>query len=404
MDSAVSYRQHLKLSRYASWRSALNVLSFLLLGGASLILLAVLMLLRSPSFIMSDNVRYLFQEAGTFTLLCVVLFSYPHFVFSYKFAYQQGFSFVKQHSWQLLGYPILIVLLLATVVATWNYPVAQVPVLLSVDRCLSNMSIKLNWSVYNGCGQMLLAGLLVLQTVMAGHHFCLQAFGVTLACGEDEGYRISTQQKKILRFNMYSLWVLNLFSGYTFFTLLNNKSFTYNPPQFPQSLVWLSYAVFAVSVVLLLTQIVLPIYKDQRKLPPALSLLPLVSVWIWLQPFCQPYGYQAWVVPLAHGAQYLYFAYRIEGNDFDPIFQKMKSKHTLQKTIYMLVLSVAAIALGYACFVQVPVLLDKARILPTVAPNFFLLAAFIFINTHHYLIDGVVWSKDSRAKKLLHAS
>ena len=86
------------------------------------------------------------------------------------------------------------------------------------------------------------------------------------------------------------------------------------------------------------------------------------------------------------------------------MLETIKSKGTWQKPIYLFVVSIAAIAIGYAAFVHIPVFLDQTRVLPDVAPNFFLLAAFIFINTHHYLIDTVVWSKDSRAKKLLSAS
>ncbi|MGL1311152.1 hypothetical protein ACSTKO_24260, partial [Vibrio parahaemolyticus] len=81
---------------------------FLLIGGGSLILLAVLGFLRNPLFVMNDGARALLQQSGTTTLTFIVLLSYPHFFFSYKFAYEQGWSFIKRHSLQLLWFPLFM--------------------------------------------------------------------------------------------------------------------------------------------------------------------------------------------------------------------------------------------------------------------------------------------------------
>ena len=402
MDSAIA-KSELKLSYPKAINSLRTCLAFLLLGGASLIILAFLGLLMIPQFVMQDNVRLLLQSATGLGFTFMLVFSYPHFAWSYKFAYQQGGAFILRHHWRLLSYPMLIALLLAVSVGAWNYPVSNLPLLITIDNQLRALGIDLHWSLYNGCGQLLLASLFICQTVMAGHHYCMQAYGVSLACGEDEGVCLTVSQKRVLRFNLYALWAMNLLSGYTFFAVLNNQSFVYHPAQFPEPLNLVSKLIFAISIAAVVANILVPQFKENRKLP-WLAVLPIVSVWIWLQPFFQPYGYQGWVVPIAHGAQYIYFAYRVENNSFDPLVESKLSTNWCGRMLYLIVLTVLVVFLGYAAFISVPVLLDRTKLIANVAPNFFFLSAFLFISLHHYLVDSVVWKQDSRARKLLHTN
>ncbi|HEY9714022.1 MAG TPA: hypothetical protein V6C72_11160, partial [Chroococcales cyanobacterium] len=137
--------------------------------------------------------------------------------------------------------------------------------------------------------------------------------------------------------------------------------------------------------------------------PPFMAVVPIVSLWIWLQPFVQPYGYQFWVVPLAHGAQYLYFCYRVEARHFDSFLTEKLSGSAVRQALFYLGLVVATISLGYLGFIYVPSLLDRSNVMQYfgAAPNFFFLAAFVFFSTHHYVLDSVAWKPDSRARKLL---
>ncbi len=110
-----------------------NILAFLMLGGASLILMALFFLVRQPQILMRDDVRLMLQELSGGALLFVVLLSYPHFVWSYRFAYQQGFAFIKRHSWQLIVYPIVVIGLLSLCVLSWNYPVSNFSILRTIE-------------------------------------------------------------------------------------------------------------------------------------------------------------------------------------------------------------------------------------------------------------------------------
>jgi hypothetical protein len=372
-----------------------NAIAFLMLGGGSLILMALFFIVRQPQVLMRDDVRSMLQEMSGGTLFFVVLLSYPHFVWSYRFAYQQGFAFIKCHSWQLIAYPFVVIGLLCLCVSSWTYPISNIPVLQSFESSMQAFGITLNWTLYKGAGQLLFAALLILQIIWSGHHYCMQALGVALAGGEENGYSLTNLQKMTLRGNLYALWAMNLLSGFAFLSVLNNRTFAYHSFQMPAPISVASYVIFFVTLLLVLFKVVLP----KKQLPPYQVAVPILAIWIWLQPFVQPYGYQFLVVPIAHGAQYLFYSYKAELNNFDP--SQARFGHSLMRFALLGLLSLAAMFIGYVSFHSLPVMLDRARPIADLSPNFFFLSAFILISTHHYVLDSVVWRGDSRAKKAL---
>ncbi len=372
-----------------------NAIAFIMLGGGSLIVMSLFLIVRQPQVLMRDDVRSMLQELSGASLFFVVLLSYPHFAWSYRFAYQQGLGFIKRHSGRLIAYPLVMLGLLALCVVSWNYPISNLPLLQATEQCVQSIGINLHWSLYKGAGQLLFASLLITQIVLSGHHYCMQAFGVALAEGEAHGYALTPSQKKVLEYNLYALWAMNLLSGFAFLSVLNNRTFAYHSFEMPAPLSVGSYVVFVVTLGLVFFKIVLP----KKQLPPFQLAVPILAVWFWLQPFVQPYGFQFVVVPIAHGAQYLFYAYKVELNNFDPA--QARFNNGLKRGLLLVSLSLAAMAIGYIAFHTIPIFLDHARLLPDLLPNFFFLAAFILISTHHYVLDGVVWKHDSRARQAL---
>ena len=59
----------------------------LMLGGARLLLMALAFIIQNCHLLTLDIVRSAMQHLADSTLLIVALFSYPHFVWSYRFAY-----------------------------------------------------------------------------------------------------------------------------------------------------------------------------------------------------------------------------------------------------------------------------------------------------------------------------
>jgi hypothetical protein len=381
-----------------------KLFAFLMLGGASIILLVLFAFLRMPQISILEPTRVILQWLTSALFTLILIFSYPHFIWSYRCAYQQGFHFIRRHILALVVAPIVLLVLIFVCVVSWNEPVTVLPWVVGVDDGLRTFGFDLHWSSYNGCGQLLLANLFICQTIMAVQHYCMQAYGVAIQGGSDEGLQISGEQKLLVRLNLYALAAMNLFSGYTFFAFFNTSQFVYHPVRFPQCFGVIAIVFFFATAALLILRIVVPLYKQTSKLPPMVSSVPLIAAWLWLQPFIQPFGYQAWVVPLAHGAQYLFFALRVENAKLDAKVNSGPYTTNGNRIPNMVAIFLSLIGIGFLCFNFLPVLFDQKHFVPGLNGNFFLLAAFIFLSLHHYCVDAVVWKHDSQAKALLRNS
>lgn len=402
MNSAVSKNDFVPTQLpFGSGITVARTVEFFCVGGASLLIMVFCTCLCNVQFVMRDEVRCLLAQAAAATLLITALLSYPHTIWSYRFAYNQGGAFILKHAWELIGYPLIIIVLLTMCAFTWGTPVSSLGAVRALEQGASTLGVSLHWSSYESLGELLLACLLVLQIVMSGYHYGMQALGVALACGERRGYRLEAWQRKYLRLNVYTIWLVNLLSGYTFLSFLDNRCFGYRPIQFPGQWQALAATLFALSVLLVLFKVVLPNFKQNRKLPPLSSSTSMVSLWLWLQPFFQPFGFQAGIVPLAHGLQYLYFAARGEAAGFDPrISERVKDKQSL-RTLWLVMLFALLVACGYLAYRYLPFQLDNSTVIKHFAPNFFIMASYIFLNTHHYMIDSVVWRGDSKLRSYM---
>lgn len=360
--------------------------------------MAICAALSNPSILLRDDVRIALAQLSATGLLFPALLSYSHSMWSFRFAYGQGGAFVCRHNFALLIFPIAIIALLVTSAMTWLVPVSNLPQLDNIEQQFNAVGIAINWTKYNSLGQLLISLLLILQITMSGYHYGMQAVGVALACGERRGYRLDDRQKAFLRYNIYSIWILNLLSGYTFLSILDSKFYGYRPVQFPKQWQTIAAMVFVVSLVLLLQKVLIPIYRQTKQLPPASAIMTIVALWLWLQPYFQPYGFQATLVPFAHGLQYLYFAAKGEANGFA---SKQASNNSTHKG-WLVAISVFVILVpcGYFAYKYLPVALDRTTLIHSLAPNFFILCAYIFFNTQHYVIDSVIWRRDSKLYSL----
>jgi hypothetical protein len=383
------------------------VTSFLMLGGGSLIAFVVLAVLQSPALVMNDSVRMIMQQSTYWTLAFVLVLSYPHFVMSYKFAYTQGFRFIWQNAWALILFPAMMLGLLALSATTWNSPLEKswLP-LLSENLGKVGVPVDLNLEHYSYTGQAVFSVLLILQAVMSGYHFCMQSFGITLLCAEKQGYRFSKLHKSLLRANVYALWFVNLTSGLTAFTAFNTQSFAYYPYHVPPVLFTVSCALFFLSAVSLAMYTY--VFASSKSRLPLNATLVILALWVWLQPFCQPFGYQAWVVPMAHGVQYMYVAIHVESNNLhhahrdksssDSTFFSRFLSHARNRHLLLFAFALLAVFVGYWLFVGVPVSLDHSMLFRGACPNFFFLSAFMFLTTHHYMVDTILWKKGSKLR------
>lgn len=379
---------------------AIAFIEQMMMGGASIVALIFCVSISAFHFNMLDEVRALLQFCAESTIVFATIFSYPHFVWSYRFAYGQGLHFILRHRWELIVFPLGIVLLCAFSAFTWQTPVAQVPFLLTLESVFAPLGILLGLSQYKSLGNLIFATLFLVQFIMSGYHYGMQAFGASMHFAEKNGLRFEKEQRAALKYYLYALWAMNLFSGYTFLSIVNGRYFGVHPVRFPEWIQVFSWLLYAVSLLLLSRRVFAPMLKAHGKLPPVSVWMPILAVTVWLQPFFQPYGFQLWIVPLAHGFQYLYFSLLAESTGFDHHLDKVNRTTYLKTVLYLMFFTAMCLA-GYAAFRGVPLWFDNHHVLSGVSPNFFFVAAYMFISVHHYVIDGVAWKPDSKAKQII---
>ena len=104
---------------------------------------------------------------------------------------------------------------------------------------------------------------------------------------------------------------------------------------------------------------------------------------MWWLPLTRQSEFYFFMAPLFHAVQYLPFVYRVEES----------RRRAAGAGPAALVAVVAAVLLaGWLAFELVPgtfdALLDTSAALGF---SFFVIAAMLFINIHHYFIDNVIW-------------
>ncbi len=379
---------------------AVSFVEQMMMGGASILALIFCVSISAFRFNMLDDVRAFLQFCAESTVVFATIFSYPHFMWSYRFAYGQGHQFIAKHWWELIVFPLGIVALCAFSAVTWKTPVNQVPFLLSLESLVAPSGIMLGLSEYKSLGNLTFASLFLAQFIMSGYHYGMQAFGASMHFAEKRGFCFSKDQRAALKYYLYALWAMNLFSGYTFLSIINGRYFGIHPVRFPEWIQVSSWVFYLVALLFLSRRVLAPMLKEHGKLPPVIVCMPILAVTVWLQPFFQPYGFQLWIVPLAHGLQYLYFSLVAESGGFDPHLDKINRTAYLKTVLYVCFFAFMCLA-GYAAFRGLPLFLDNSHALTTVSPNFFFVAAYMFLSVHHYVIDGVAWRPDSRAKQVI---
>lgn len=376
------------------------LVELLMLGGATLLLMALALVVQSCNLLTVDVVRSSLQHLADSTLLIVALFSYPHFIWSYRFAYGQGGAFIRQHSWELIGLPVLLLALLALCIVLWTIPVSALPLVMPLENWLRRYGIDPQWSQYKSSGHLLFAWMFLVQFIMGGYHFAMQSFGVALTCAQEKGYLFSRDEKLCLRNSLYALWAVNLLSGYSFLSIINSRCLGFRQVHFPQQWQWAALAVLAFTLVTLCTKVIFPHYRADGKLPPLSSAVTFASIFVWLQPFFQPMAFSAWLAPVAHGMQYIYFSGRVEAHNFDALAARLSRSSAIWRWLYLAVVAAFIYGLGFLFFRYLPLQIDRHHFFADIAPNFFFVGMYIVFSTHHYIIDTVLWRAGSRVKEL----
>ncbi len=358
-------------------------LDFWLLGGASLVLWALLMLL-TPFREDSATVNNYLNSISGFFVTCFLLVNYPHFMASYKLAYGMGMRFIGRNWLQLLLVPLLLISLIvhaffyADMSPFWTELLNEALRIVGIEASFQAPS--------DNYGTESMAVLLALMYVSVGWHYSKQAYGCMMVYSHYDGYRLDAWQRRFVKWSLFSVWFANYFAynrGYQPGDLYGISQY---PLDFTSYGTYFGYGSFVASLAALLGLVIFRNYRTYRQLPTANFLIPYISlvVW-WLPPFNQPFFYMT-AVPFFHSLQYLPFVYRLETR------QTPAHYSALRRNVHYAAIIAALVATGWLSFNLVPEQLDLSFNTIGLMNVWYFTAAFhIFINIHHYFIDNVIW-------------
>lgn len=403
VDSMHSARPSLSawLSKHLDGEALAKMAEPWILGGLSVAIMLFLWGLQTIGPVERVAIMRFMAEFGAASIILAYVINYTHIIWAYRLAYQQDAKFIASHIPSLIIAPLATLGFAVASFALWQTPTSSMPFIAAVDSSVQCIGLKLNWTTYPTVGKLIFACLMFFQIAAASLHYSMQAYGVALQSAIEHKRPFTAHQKKFLSLNLYAMWAFNVSWGCAFLVAFNSSMFTYTPPMLPDCVRQLTCGIFVLTAVLF----AISLRSGSGTVAPTTTLtdrcmryIPVVSLWVWLQPFIQPFGYQAWIVPLGHAIQYLWYVGKVESRGFSPRAKQESGKRTL----YLAVLTIGIAGIAYFCFRILPELVSNQLAIPTIPPGFFAVLAYIMLSTHHYSIDGVVWKDpNSRARQLL---
>lgn len=337
-----------------------------LIGGASLIFWIVMQI--ASEFRSNPAIARQFSNVAATAGAMSLLVNFPHFIISYKIAYARGFRFVMKHWFQLLFVPLALIGLFIYAYKVFTDPSPLPPIYNPFD-------------FKNGEGLVSLLVMLMFFTV--GWHYIKQTFGCMMVFGSFHNYRLSKFQRRCLLALLYAMVTANLLAAHvgppTIRYFYGIRLFSLG---LPMAFSLLNQIVVLGLAVAFVYFAIWRKWQTEGQLPPMTFVVPLVALSVWWLPIAKTPEFFL-IVPFFHSLQYLPFAFKYER-------RRNESRNRRPGTGTFQILF--AIALGYCAFEVVPYFLNENHSTGELKNvMFFVIAAHVFINIHHYFIDNVVW-------------
>ena len=367
-------------------------LDFWLLGGASI--LVWLVMIGVQGFRASWAVDQHFKNL-TYTAASLSLFiNYPHFLISYKLAYQRGGAFVRQHWWQLLVVPAGLLGIFAVAYARFETPVGALPLVPEIAAAVGPWAGA--GQVLSGprVGDLLFTVVFNFMILTVGWHYTKQVFGCMMVYAYFDGYAMTQAQRDLTKRALLTIWVMNFVHSNIGGSHNAFSQFRYYSFDLPDVAAPLSLLLVAGGCALVVYKVFWANYRERGLTPSVNMLVPFVALYVWWLPQTRQYEFFFLLTPLFHSLQYLAFVYKMEETRL-----RGEPNRELRGTAIV----IGVIVAGWLAFELVPNSLDN--VLGTFAAwqmFFFFTAAMLFINIHHYFIDNVLWRfRDPRVKAYL---
>jgi hypothetical protein len=354
---------------------------FWILGGASLLVWVVMTV--ANAFRGAPTIDDAFARLGIAALSLSLVANYPHFMASYALAYSRGRSFVLAHWWQLLAVPAGLATLLVGAYVLYDIPVANLAVVAKAREALAPAG--LNAQVLSGprLGDVLLAAAVHVMIFTIGWHYTKQVFGCVMVYAHLDGYPFTPSQRTLTRRALLAVWALAFVDNNRDGSWRTFGTFNYSSLDLPDLLAPVALAAVALGVVLVCLKVFLANYREAGRLPSLNLVVPFVAIYVWWLPITRQAEFYFVMAPLFHSLQYLAFVYKVE----DSRLRRAARRH-LRGTAWV----VGIVLVGWLAFERVPAAFDRAlRTTDLLSLPFFVIAATLFINIHHYFIDNVIW-------------
>jgi len=361
---------------------------FWLLGGASIFALIILLIggyFKDSSIAVEKEMDGLMVSFSFLSIVC----NNPHFILSYKFAYSRGFQFIREKWLQLLFVPCFLIGLFVFAYFGFEKTIDEFLPVTYLNSLFEKLGIPFDVAQIPDVGQAFMSLGVWGMFLSVGWHYSKQVFGSMLVYSRYDSYPLSTSQRLALKICLFSVAFANFFAissqiknGYFFlgqqlhFIVLPHFIVGFATVFSILALVYISYSIFYFN------------YKNFRKRPSLNFLVPLLAFYLWWFPwFVNPLFYLI-MVPFFHSLQYLPFAHRMLDKSATPTSKQML-KYALQ--IFFVVI------IGFLVFDAIPTKLDEIyKTQFHFGCSYFLIAAIVFLNIHHFFVDNVIWKFDQK--------
>jgi hypothetical protein len=346
------------------------VRDFLLLGGASLVLLPIVLVLPGGAF----------STIAWVMLLVAIVINNPHFAHSYQLFYER----FGTKSGPASPRSLRIRYLLAGVI---------VPAALAVFLAITIATGDLHTLGIAGNT----------MAFFVGWHYVKQGYGMLIVDGVLKRRFFKESEKRALVINAYAVWSVTWIS-------VNTGGYDSSRFGIDYFLLALPQIFLVVAMALALVTSVWAAYVMLKRLlagegvPLNGAVAYLVTLYLWML-FVRIDPIWLLVVPALHSLQYLVVVWRFQLNRQTPFLNGRALTDSIPpRPVRMKWFVAQGIVLGLLGFYIIPFFLEVIvhPAASDVGASVFFFAFWIFVNVHHYFIDNVMWrSENADVKRFL---
>ncbi len=353
-----------------------------LLGGASIVIWGLMSLLDGVGrsiWVVDRQFDNLTALASTLALVLV----YPHVLASYRLAYDGTHGWLRRYWVQLIAVPFLLSM---TVMGSYFlYTIApQGSLLQQVNAGLRTLGIQTTIGLQPTLGAEAMGLLVQAMLAMVGWHCARQALWCTRVMAHYEGYVLSESGWQLLRISLIGVWLSGL-AGTNIGPIEGDfMGLAHASLGLP---VGTAGALCGVATIAALG-FASTVFRTARETGqrPSISVLvaPVAFVTWWFPPLVQD-AFLLLMVPVFHAVQYLALVYKV---DKHATTTQPRRAHPMRYGLRLMMM----VALGFIVFELAPAYLDNIlNTSDTLGVPFFIAAAAVVLNIHHFVIDQAVW-------------